>query len=133
MLLRKAEFWANLGGENILEVMRGEVHHQEYALKGLWITGYYDIEKLGGEYIIFHSAQLMHNLDFSDYLLGCIVVGKDLRDVLDGHDLPRFLVLGLDYLAEGTLANEVEDLVLVLDVFPDVGEGNFHWIIKICC
>lgn len=61
----------------------------------------------------------MHNLNFSDHLLGGIVVLKNLRNQFDGNNLAGCFVLSLDNLSERTLADVIEDFVLGFDVFPD--------------
>ena len=63
----------------------------------------------------------MHNHYFSNNFLRIVIVIEDIADQFDRHYLISGLVLSLDYLAEGTLANEVKNLVLGFDLSPDLG------------
>jgi hypothetical protein len=77
--------------------------------------------KLRGENVIFHPAQLMHYLNFSDDFFCSVMAFKNFWNKFDGHDLTSCLVFGLDYLAKGTFPDIIDDSVLRLDEFPDAG------------
>ena len=100
--------------------MSSVVHHQEDAVEGVHVPSNDDIIELGCENILFHLAKLMHNHYFSYNFLGIIIVIEDVADQFDRHYLTGGLALSLDNLAEGALAHEVKDLVLGLDLSPDL-------------
>ena len=61
----------------------------------------------------------MHYLDLSDYFFSGVMVEENLWNKFDGDDLAGLFVLGFDYLSEGALSNEIEDLKGWFYIFPD--------------
>jgi len=65
-----------------------------------------------------HLRELKQNRYLAEHLLGRIEVLEGFRDVFDGVNSFRLLVLGLDYLAEGSMAQNFKNLEVLQNFLP---------------
>ena len=81
-----------------------------------------DVEQLGGKHIVFHECELPQDLNFPQNFSRGVLVVESIANLFNGHDFFGNSVAGSDDPTEAALATNINELEVLLDEGPFVGQ-----------
>lgn len=115
------------------QIVRQVLHHYKNIFKWLILAVHVvwdvlillrkdDIKDLACENVVLDLRELAEDVNLTEEALGLVAVLHDILHKLDGNYFILLDVFGLDHLAIGALAQNIQQFILAEDVVPDGSE-----------